>query len=113
MSPVVYDMAEDLGEIEGWLDGLTSTLSALAGIKKEPDTLVDIIERVSKVPEFASLVQVKEDVERLYECTNCVAYGIVTLDDEELREAGWCFEEVYSALEKVLDTFAVKAQAPK
>lgn len=110
MSGVGYDMEEDLPEVEGWLDGLTSTLSELADLKVEPDNLEGVIDRARKRPEFARLAGVREDIARLYELSSCVAYGVSSLSSSETIEAGSCFENVFAAVEKLLNEVDAKMQ---
>lgn len=111
MSAVGADMEEDLPQVDGWLEGLTSTLSELAGLKNEPDSLVDLIEKIARRREFAPLVEAKESVVRLYECASCVAYGVVTLNKKELREAGECFQVVWEAVESTLELFTTELKS--
>lgn len=108
LSAVAYDMSEDLLEVEGWLDGLESTLSDLAGfgLDYQPGTLTGFIAHANKRKAskslFAPIIGAREEVERLIEYASCCSYGIVTIDGDDLEDAGACFQTVWEAVEAVL-----------
>ncbi len=95
-------------EVEGWLDGLESTLSDLAGfgLDYQPGTLTGFIAHANKRKAskslFAPIIGAREEVERLIEYASCCSYGIVTIDGDDLEDAGACFQTVWEAVEAVL-----------